>query len=177
MTQRRKTQKNATMLKRIIRLGTICLLPLIPLTAHADDAVWQRIDKKGIKSGSIEFGLRNLFAITCPASLPSAQPRLLLHAQTLMTDFNEKSRYNLRVVINDYRADFGMKPKDGNLVLDAVDFNQRDIFNGLVQALIEAAKSGVDHGQIAVSSLGWREDLPLASADQVLAGLMDGCGE
>ena len=147
------------------------------MSARADDPAWQRIDKKGIKSGSVEFGLGNLFGITCPASLPTAQPRLILHVQVLQTDYNEKSRYNLRVVINDYRADFGMKVKDGSLYFDAADFNQRDVFGGFVQALIQAAQAGADHAQIAVSSLGWRDDLPLAAADKVLAGLMDGCGE
>jgi hypothetical protein len=145
---------------------------------QADDApVWQRIDKKGIKSGSIQLGINDLLAITCPASLPTAQPRLILHVQLLQGAYSEHIKYNLRIVINDYRADLAMSAKSGSLYFDATDFNQRDMFQGLVQALSSAAQAGSDHAQLAIFSLGWRGDMPLAGADQVLNGLMDGCGE
>lgn len=159
----------------IPRVKLISLMALMALPAWADDTTWHRLDKKGIKSGSVEFGINNLFAITCPASSPTAQPRLLFHVQILQTSLDEKSHYNLRVAIDDYRADFGMSAKEGTLYFEAADFNQRDMFQTFVRELISAAKTGADHAQIAVSSLGWRGDLPLAAADQVLNGLMDGC--
>lgn len=155
----------------------VTLLTILPAPAGADGEAWKRLDKKGIKTGTIAFGINNILGITCPASLPTAQPRLILHVQQLQTDYNERSRYNLRIVINDYRADFGMSAQEGTLFFEAKDFNQRDLFQALVQQLISAAQAGNDHAQLAVSSLGWRGDLPLAGADQVLAGLMDGCGE
>lgn len=159
-------------------LPLICLMvALSSATPHADDPAWKRIDKKGIRTGAVTFGINNLVAVTCPAALPTAQPRLLLHVQAIQTDYDEKARYNLRIVINDYRADFGMSAQDGTLYFEAKDFNQRDMFETFVQQLMAAAKAGDDHAQLAVSSLGWRGDLPLAGADQVLAGLMDGCGE
>lgn len=164
----------------ILALLLLCLAGLAwpGRSSHADDTpVWQRIDKKGIKSGSIQLGIADLLAITCPASLPSAQPRLLLHVQVLQGAFSEKTRYNLRIVVNDYRADLAMSARSGSLFFEAKDFNQRDMFQGLVQALSSAAQTGADHAQLAISSLGWRGDMPLAGADQVLNGLMDGCGE
>jgi hypothetical protein len=165
----------------IIHRGLWSLLCLVAVlgftTAQADDDAWKRIDKKGIRTGTVSFGINNLVAITCPAALPTAQPRLLLHVQAIQTDYDERSRYNLRIVINDYRADFGMSAQDGTLYFEAKDFNQRDMFETFVHQLMAAAKGGTDHAQLAVSSLGWRGDMPLAGADQVLVGLMDGCGE
>ena len=162
-------------------LAMLLTMPLLTTQTRpvaADDApTWQRLDKKGIKSGRVEFGYGNLFAITCPASLPTAMPRLLIHVQALDTAYESTSRYNLRVVINDYRADFGMIPQMGTLLFEASDFNQREMFEEFVHQLISAAQAGTDHAQLAISSLGWRGDLPLAAADQALNGLMDGCGE
>jgi len=162
----------------LVKLGLALLFALVVGTAAADTApVWQRLDKKGIKSGSVQFGVSDLLAITCPAALPEAEPRLLVHVQTLQMAYDERLRYNLRVVVNDYRADFAMKAQSGSLFFEAKDFNQRDMFQGFVQQLMSAAQSGADHAQLAISSLGWRGDLPLAAADQVLSGLMDGCGQ
>ena len=162
----------------LARLAAALLLILTSIPAHADDdSAWQRQDKKGIRTASIAFGLNNVLAITCPASLPTAQPVLLLHVQVLQAEFSYKTRYNLRIVIDDFRADFGMTAKDGSLFFEATDFNQRDAFQGMVQELIKAAHNGEDHAQVAVFSLGWRGDIPLASADEALDGLMDGCGE
>lgn len=158
-------------------MATLSLAATMP-PALADDApVWQRIDKKGIKSGSVQFGYGDVVAITCPASLPTAQPRLLVHVLALLNAYDSKTRYNLRISINDYRADFAMTPQDGTLLFEAKDFNQRDMFQSFVQELMNAGQNGVDHAQMAIFSLGWRGDLPLAAIDQVLPGLMDGCGE
>lgn len=174
MLQPAKTISTST----LARLGLALLLALVAGTATADTGpVWQRLDKKGIKSGRIQFGISDLLAITCPAALPEAEPRLLVHVQVLQMAYDERLRYNLRVVVNDYRADFAMKAQSGSLFFEAKDFNQRDMFQGFVQQLMSAAQSGADHAQLAISSLGWRGDLPLASADQVLSGLMDGCGQ
>jgi hypothetical protein len=145
---------------------------------HADDnPLWERNDKKGIKTARVDFGLKDVVAITCPASMPTAQPILLTHISALQMSLNYQTHYNLRIVINDYRADFGMVAKESSLIFEAKDFNERDNFEGMVQALINAAQNGVDHAEMAVSSLGWRGDLPLTGADQALAGLMDGCGQ
>ncbi len=182
--ERRGTNRRAVKAGRavtyVVRLPILLLMTLLalsPAPAGADGDAWKRLDKKGIKTGTIAFGISNLFAITCPAALPTAQPRLILHVQQLQTDYDEKSRYNLRIVINDYRADFGMSAQEGTLYFEAKDFNQRDMFQTFVQQLMAAAQAGNDHAQLAVSSLGWRGDLPLGGADQVLTGLMDGCGE
>jgi len=155
----------------------LSLAATMPPVAADDAPVWQRLDKKGIKSGSVQFGYGDLVAITCPASLPTAQPRLLVHIQALLNAYDSRTRYNLRISVNDYRADFAMTPQEGTLLFEAKDFNQRDMFQGFVQALQTAAQAGVDHAQMAIFSLGWRGDLPLAAIDQVLNGLMDGCGE
>jgi len=184
----RKQQRSTMHLSASLASSLASFLAILPLCLAAllwsgsgglaDDApVWQRIDKKGIKSGSIQLGISDLLAITCPASLPSAQPRLLLHVQLLQGSYSERTKYNLRIVINDYRADLAMSARSGSLFFEAADFNQRDMFQGLVQALASAAQAGSDHAQLAIFSLGWRGDLPLAGADQVLNGLMDGCGE
>lgn len=160
------------------KLFLLLLLTVAVAGAAADGGpIWQRQDKKGIKSGRVQFGLADLAAITCPASLPSAQPRLMLHVQVLQMAYNEKLKYNLRIVINDYRADLAMSAQRGTLFFEAKDFNERDMFQGLVQELASAAQAGADHAQLAISSLGWRGELPLAGADQVFNGLMDGCGQ
>jgi hypothetical protein len=177
MARRTRTSHSVSTIAHVSMLLLVTLLTILPAPAGADGEAWKRLDKKGIKTGTIAFGINNILGITCPASLPTAQPRLILHVQQLQTDYNERSRYNLRIVINDYRADFGMSAQEGTLFFEAKDFNQRDLFQALVQQLISAAQAGNDHAQLAVSSLGWRGDLPLAGADQVLAGLMDGCGE
>jgi hypothetical protein len=177
MIRETRSSRTVSMIAQLAMLVLLTLSALLPVPAGADGEAWKRLDKKGIKTGTIAFGINNILGITCPASMPTAQPRLILHVQQLQTDYYETSRYNLRVVINDYRADFGMSAQEGTLFFEAKDFNQRDMFQTFVQQLIAAAQAGNDHAQLAVSSLGWRGELPLAGADQVLAGLMDGCGE
>ncbi len=157
--ERRGTNRRAVKAGRavtyVVRLPILLLMTLLalsPAPAGADGDAWKRLDKKGIKTGTIAFGISNLFAITCPAALPTAQPRLILHVQQLQTDYDEKSRYNLRIVINDYRADFGMSAQEGTLYFEAKDFNQRDMFQTFVQQLMAAAQAGNDHAQEALSS-------------------------
>jgi hypothetical protein len=181
LQQRRGARRPPSFAASFLAVLVLAIIALPWLSKHsfADDApaAWQRVDKKGIKSGSIQLGITDLLAIICPASLPTAQPRLVLHVQVLQTAYSEKLKYNLRIVINDYRADLAMTARNGSLIFEATDFNQRDMFQELVQAISSAAQTGTDHGQLALFSFGWRGDMPLAGADQVLKGLMDGCGE
>ena len=165
-----------SMLPARLFLGLALLMVSVPVHAD-DDSVWQRQDKKGIRTASVNFGINNVIAISCPASLPTAQPLLLVHIQAVMAELDSRSRYNLRISIDDYRADFGMTAKDGSLFFEATDFNQRQSFQDFVQEFIKAAHNGEDHAQMAVFSFGWRGDVPLAGADEALDGLMDGCGE
>lgn len=158
-------------------LGLTLLLTSVAVHAD-DDSVWQRQDKKGIRTASVNFGVNNVMAISCPAAtLPTAQPLLLVHVQALQAELGYASRYNLRISIDDFRADFGMTAKDGSLLFEATDFNQRQSFQDFVQEFIKAAHNGEDHAQMALFTLGWRGDVPLAGADEAFDGLMDGCGE
>ncbi len=154
-------------------LGVSTLAP-----AFADDSGWERIDKGGVKSGSVAAGIGDLLAVACPASTPQAQPRLIVRILALQNGYYDgKTQYNLRLVINDYRQDFAMAAKDGTFVFEAADFNQRLQLQDFVQHMIAAAAAGVDQMQLAFSSLGWRGQMPLAGADKVLDGVLDGCGQ
>ncbi|MDY0882867.1 hypothetical protein ACFPL7_07895 [Dongia soli] len=160
------------------------LLPLLlggiahAATADENPAIWQRIDKNGIKASNVEMGPGSVVAITCPAETTLAQPRLIIQIQKLRNSFfDEKHIYNLRVAVNDYRQEFGMKAMKGYFVFEAKDINQRLQFNELVQELAKASAAGADMAQIALSSLGWRGEMPLTGADRALPGLMDGCDQ
>jgi hypothetical protein len=146
--------------------------------ALGDDGIWERVDKRGIKTGSVTAGIGNLIAVACPASTPKAQPRLVVHIGALQNGFYDgRTTYNLRLVINDYRQDFGMTTSKGSFVFEANDFNQRQQVQDLIDHLIAAAAAGTDQMQLAFSSLGWRGQMPLTGADKVLPGLMDGCDQ
>jgi hypothetical protein len=169
-------------MKRRLR-GFVLSALLLAGTADAamaddDPGVWQRIDKNGIKASNVEMGPGSVVAITCPAGTTLAQPRLIIQIQKLRNSFfDERRSYNLRVAVNDYRQEFGMKAMKGFFVFEAKDINQRLQFNELVQELAKASAAGADRAQLALSSLGWRGDMPLAGADRALPGLMDGCDQ
>lgn len=156
----------------------LLLAGLADQTAADDAALWQRIDKNGVKASNVEIGMGSMVAIACPAQTTLAQPRLIVHVQPLVnTFFDERRTYNLRLAVNDYRQEFGMKASRGNFVFEAKDINQRLQFNDLVRALIAASSAGTEKAQLALSSLGWRGEMPLTGADRALPGLMDGCDQ
>ncbi|MET1026003.1 MAG: hypothetical protein ABWY00_02455 [Dongiaceae bacterium] len=147
--------------------------------AAADDSdLWQRTDKKGVKSGSVTTGVNDVVAIACPAETPEAKPRLIVHIQALQNGFYDgKTKYNLRFAMNDYRQDFAMSTLNGNFIFEAADFNQRLQFQDFVDHLRAADTAGEQRAQLSFFTLGWRGDIPLAGAAKVLDGLMDGCGQ
>lgn len=160
----------------------ICLAVTASFVTHMaaanDDDLWQRADKKGVKAGSVSTGVSDVVAIACPASTPEAKPRLVVHIQALQNGFYDgKTKYNLRFAVNDYRQDFAMSTLNGNFIFEAADFNQRLQFQDFVDHLRAADAAGEQRAQLSFFTLGWRGDIPLAGANKVLDGLMDGCGQ